>query len=48
MMSIAPAHLAMALAIDAIAVLPTIRAMIAAIGSRTTRQVEQTHDHTHA
>jgi hypothetical protein len=47
MMTIAPVHLAMAVAIDPVAVLPTIRSMIP-IAPSTTRQVEEGNQHAQA
>ena len=47
MMTVAPVHLAMAVAIDPVAMLPTIRPMIP-ITPGATRQVQQGHQHAQA
>jgi hypothetical protein len=47
MVAIAPAHVAMAVAIDSVAVLKTIRPVIL-LDPGTTRQVEQSNHYTHA
>src|SRR5580698_1625125 len=47
MVAIAPAHVAMAVAVDSVAVLKTIRPVIL-LDPGTTRQVEQSNHYTHA